>query len=713
VFRVDGEPGQDMLRTSPQLLTGVTVSDIERIGFSSQGTQAWVLAGYEIQINGRLFAANDNVGANARDANDAARLRLTELEAELQPLEVEFADLQSLIELGLATDADRTRLTEIEGALNPLRDEAARLTAQLDGRMAWYVEPDFRGPGRASPSVQSAAVTLLTADHQHAGTDNYVYFQTGGHRYLVSSPDAPFADGLGPQRMELDLQAGPLTAADLRGYGVGMLAAPHAAATAPDRWHPQRIVVEIDGRVVYDSDANALDRRSLEAVRVIPPAHVGEDGAVVVNTPNLRETTLWEAGRGIALDPDNGGVLPLPEESADDYPLAEPDPLDPGFDFPADDGFAGGDMGPFEPYPGEGFPGEGFPGGGFPGGFPIDPGFWDPGWGPMDLWFGVFLDWFDEVLPLPDDVPALGDPYQVDNIQFVGPEHQPADAFTVGWDVIGDETDIDHYRVELFKGKPNQNGTLIGDVTATDETIVPSGAGHYEITLPSGLGGGLDDDLYLVPVVTAIPSDPLAPPADRQLGYAKPLLPDIALPIDIFVPAPQYNFDNGAPGSAWLSPTDGPPAAGRAVWPFTKGEDQRATLLDHADEFGTNVALRPEAGDNSMAVSYVKFPVVGHCKVVAHAGFLGATDVAANHYKVEMKRTLQRIVPPIPPVNVSTSSGVIDVNETDLSVPLSYEFDTAALPPGQYLLHVQFIINDLSIDPATAAALYGVRLVRQ
>jgi hypothetical protein len=514
--------------------------------------------------------------------------------------------------------------------------------------------------------------------------------------------------------VELDLQAGPLTAADLRGFGVGMLAAPHAAAAAPDRWHPQRIVVEIDGRFVYDSDANALDRRSLEAVRVIPPAHFGEDGAVVVNTPNLRETTLWEAGRGIALDPDNGGALALPEESADNYPLAEPDPLDPGFDFPADDALAGGDMGLPELFPGEGFPGGGFPGGfpgGLPGGFPIDPGFWDPDWGPMDLWFGVFLDWYDDVLPLPDDVPALGDPYQVDNIQFVGPEHQPADAFTVGWDVIGDETDIDHYRVELFQGKPNQNGTLIGDATAADETTVPSGAGHYEITLPSGVGGGLDDDLYLVPVVTAIPSDPLAPPADRQLGYAKPLLPDIALPTDILIPAPEFDFNNGVAGSAWLSPTDDPPVAGRAVWPFTKGEDQRATLLDHAGEFGTNIAIRPDGADNQVIVTFRRLLASGDYKVVAHAGFLGATDTAGNHFKVQMKTRLVKLFTwdPYGPFE----DGPKDVFETDLSVPLQTEIDSTIIGAGTFLVTVELTINDLSIDPATAAALYGVRLVRQ
>jgi hypothetical protein len=227
------------------------------------------------------------------------------------------------------------------------------------------------------------------------------------------------------------------------------------------------------------------------------------------------------------------------------------------------------------------------------------------------------------------------------------------------------------------------------------------------------LGGGLDDDLYLVPVVTAIPSDPLAPPADRQLGYAKPLLPDIALPTDFLVPAPEFDFHDGADHSAWLSPTDDPPASGRAVWPFTKGEDQRATLLDHADEFGTNIAIRPDAADNQVIVTFTRPLVAGHHKVVAHAGFLGATDAAGNHYKVQMKTTVLKVLP-FPPASHGPFEDVTkDVFETDLSVPLETEFDTTAFGPGVYVAFVKITINDLTIDPAAPAALYGVRLVRQ
>ena len=41
----------------------------------------------------------------------------------------------------------------------------------------------------------------------------------------------------------------------------------------------------IDGRVTYDSEENPLDRNSLKAIRVIPPAHADENGRMVVDAP--------------------------------------------------------------------------------------------------------------------------------------------------------------------------------------------------------------------------------------------------------------------------------------------------------------------------------------------------------------------------------------------------------------------------------------------
>src|SRR5262249_30875317 len=143
------------------------------------------------------------------------------------------------------------------------------------------------------------------------------------------SPATPLTAGAGPRAFGLDLLAGPLTAADLRGWALGMLAHPNPFGRAPDRWHPQRLLVEIDGRTVYDSEENPLDRRSLEAIRLIPPAHRDQDGQLLVNTPIGRETFVWEAGKGMGLDPDQGDPLPLPDPKDAMFPQPEvPPPVD-------------------------------------------------------------------------------------------------------------------------------------------------------------------------------------------------------------------------------------------------------------------------------------------------------------------------------------------------------------------------------------------------
>jgi hypothetical protein len=88
--------------------------------------------------------------------------------------------------------------------------------------------------------VREAKVTVVTAPHSGADTRNYVYFQTGGHKYLLGSPTAPLTPDQGPQEFRLDLEAAPLTAADLRGYALGMLGHPSPYGDAPDRWHRRR-----------------------------------------------------------------------------------------------------------------------------------------------------------------------------------------------------------------------------------------------------------------------------------------------------------------------------------------------------------------------------------------------------------------------------------------------------------------------------------------
>src|SRR5262249_19621384 len=153
---------------------------------------------------------------------------------------------------------DTRHLEEVEKRLAELTPEKGRLEAQLQGQFPWYVAqvPKPSAASQDPAPVRSAKVKVLTCTHDGADTRNYVYFRTGGHKYLLGTPDRPLSGAYGLQEFPLDLERGPLTQDGLRGWAVGMLARPEPQGAVPDRWHPRRILVEIDGRVVYDSEEN-------------------------------------------------------------------------------------------------------------------------------------------------------------------------------------------------------------------------------------------------------------------------------------------------------------------------------------------------------------------------------------------------------------------------------------------------------------------------
>lgn len=95
------------------------VSDIRRIAFASRADHGWIISGYKIEINDKLFLSNDDVNANRRGLQDAARERLTELNRDLVPRQEELNDLQDLAIAGLATEEDQARLSELRESLTP------------------------------------------------------------------------------------------------------------------------------------------------------------------------------------------------------------------------------------------------------------------------------------------------------------------------------------------------------------------------------------------------------------------------------------------------------------------------------------------------------------------------------------------------------------------------------------------------------------------
>ena len=87
-FQSAGEGESDELHFSRQLLDGVKIADISRIGFASRGRTHWQLAGYEVKVNGEILAANDKVDLHCDEALNEWRFELADLESRIGPVDV-------------------------------------------------------------------------------------------------------------------------------------------------------------------------------------------------------------------------------------------------------------------------------------------------------------------------------------------------------------------------------------------------------------------------------------------------------------------------------------------------------------------------------------------------------------------------------------------------------------------------------------------------
>lgn len=757
-FDRKGEAGLDAFRTTAQLLAGVRVSDIARVGFASPGRSNWQLAAYEITINGKVFvsttvtappagspeanqkklagldekialARNDladlkdlvaaklagpddlkrqgdlekelaalltergkvdaqQVASNrARNAQDLARLKLVDVNQQLQPLQEELASIEALITAGLATVDDRKWLEDSRARIALLQTEKVRLEGQLQGQYPWYVDQAFRSPWRAGQSVQSARITLVTHDHVAADTRNYVYFRTGGRSYLLGSPDRPLTGHQGPQVFQLDLQAGPLLAADLRGWAVGMLGTAAPYGRTADRWHPRRVLVEIDGRLVYDSEDSGLDRVSLLSVRLIPPVHCGSDGKLISNLATGREVFLWEAGKGLGLS-DQSEILPLPGKDDPNYPLPEqglpetlPLPGDTGsgfpgeFDIPTDPGT--GDI----PAPPPGWvPGWWW----YPGGWWTPPGWMPPGW-----WLPPGWD------PFP-----WGNPFQINSVNITK-GWRSNDDFQVDWKVSGNEFEIKHYDVflvEVFPGK----AWPFGKVYLLAKTV-PPGMHSAMGTVPVAD----NPHLFLAPFVVGVPWNPAKLTDNARLGPARPVFPKFTSLASQPQVMPIFAYLNGGGGFGPVSFGGEPPGFTRAVWVAGQVESHTGLLFDNAAP-GYNLAFRPEPGDTEMRARLLKLNVTGKRRLVAHLAFLGGPG-GADNFKVDLTCVL------LDPIALTSKTYTKTVT-LDSAAPaltlLEQIVDTADIPSlNLCTLRIAFRVSGGTASPAHPPALLGVRLL--
>lgn len=730
-FRLAGESGQDVLQTTPQLLAGVRVSDIARVGFSSLGNGNWTLAGYQVTVNGKPLAAGTALSQRAQESQDNARFRLAELGVEIGPKQAVLAQLQALIETGLASDAEQDQRAQIETELKPLLAEKRRLEKQVEGEYPWFEDTSFRAAGRGDTLVASAKVTLVTQLHPGADTQNYVYFRTGGHKYLLGSHEQPLSGQSGPQEFELDTQAGPLTTGDLRGDALGMLGHPYPYGQAPDRWHPQRLLVEIDQRIVYDSDENPLDQKSLEAIRLIPPVHVDQD-ALVTNTPVSRETYVWEAGRGLGLDVATQSPLELPEPTDPAYPEPEPGTVEPSPEL-ADNTVPEGDPAGGEPFPGEDIPpddfgsaegegdlggpeddwnGGGWGGGGWGGG---GWGGWGGGWG-----------WPDDGGIVPD--PA-GEPVQVTNVR-IAEGSRTDDEFVVTWDATGDESTVARYEVYLIPVVPGDAGPLlmgesilIGEAGPGSGVIAPTALSVEQIGQVAPTPERRQE-LFLAPYVVAVPLDPTQDNTFSEPGPAKAILPAGAGPVPTTGLHRAWRDDN-ANGvvnlgelTLWadVQPVE-PETAGRAVWIVGEERSHNAILFDRHLPGAVNMGFRPEPGDTELRLRLRKDLVgpVAPQRIVAHIGF--RDPEAADGVTVELQARVYTglHVPvglPVPPQEkelLPPAGGIASP-----MVPLNVLVDPGPLPAGLYYLRIDFKVKGGGAQALThPPVLFGVRVLQE
>ena len=296
-----GEPGADELRTTPQLLADLKAGDLRQIGFASPARSAWVLDGYEIEVNGKLFAANDSVAHDAAGSRSGLQEAMRKLQPEHEQLAMQAADLAAYVATGLAGDADKEDLKKKQEALAKSAPPINALAARLAGAAPWYEEKNeaFKPAPTAGTPLKNVEITLVAGGGDRPGSRNPVYLWAGGLKYLLTSEADPLADASDPQTFALsedDLARSPLTKERLATIGIGMLGNDQRFSRTPDRAKLERIVVKGDGETLYDSETKPGDRQTLSGIWLQPPAHRDENDALVVDAATPTEPYLWKSG---------------------------------------------------------------------------------------------------------------------------------------------------------------------------------------------------------------------------------------------------------------------------------------------------------------------------------------------------------------------------------------------------------------------------------
>ncbi len=648
-FSVSGERGADALNTTPQLLADLEAGDLRTIGFASRGQSDWVLAGYRIEVNGKLLAANDSV--DRRPAETVAGTR-AELQAEIPAIEglaKAVADLETYVGSGLASDADKASLAAKREELAKVAGPMTGLVGQVTGSHPWYVEedPGFAAARAGGRFVRSVKVTVATGGGERPGSRNPVYLWAEGRKYLLSSENDPLADEAAPQVFEIaaaDLEISPLTRNDLTNVGIGMVGNEERFGEAPDRARVQRVVVEADGLEVFDSEKVAGDRSALAGFWLLPPAHFDAAGKIVENAATAGEVYLWKTGMVAPEVPapvTNEAEPPPPVTTADAIP---PPPLraplggilEPPFRRTTGDPFRLPFFRTFVPRP-----------------------------NPLATILASLL----VPIPAPGPLGAIISPARIAPGQAI---IRPGDAVTVQWNVIGSPAGVTFYQVDLFAVLPHRPVPQVGVAPLVRVLVPPTGAAleSTTVTLPNplpalpGVSAVESTQLYFWPVVTAMGAGGFPISAIGRPGSMLPLFPAGTNPPGVVGSPAAFNFGRGsffpplpsaappsfqfvslapAPPVPWSVMGTTPPApAAIASWsPLGEQPSSNAVVFDTYETFLTpaagfaayNTAVRP--GANQITVNFegsVPYPstasgaaaALNGYRVVGHVGYIGS-----------------------------------------------------------------------------------------
>ena len=542
------DAGLDALRTSQQLLDGVKCGDLQRIGFASQGRSDWVLAGYRIEVNGKLFAANGQVDARAQEKLASSRESLMKLLPEYE------------------TKTNATHLTDDEKAELKTQHALVRaLSGRVVGAVPWYEESNeaFKPAPPAGTKVESLRVTLTGGKGPQQGTRNPLYLVAGARKFLLSSEMDPLRDANEPQLFDLapfEVAMNPLTKEVLSAPGVGIIGSGAPGAKIPDRAELQSVKIEADGQVIYDSDTQPNDQKTLPALWLTPSAYFDETGDLVRPTVSAIEVPVWRAG--ITLP--GGAAALLPPEPPPLPPLVNVPPIPPLPPPPL--------LPPIRTV--------------LPGGLPL-PG----GGGLLPL-----LNALAQLLvPLPPPAAPL-----ISGVRIAPgtPIVCDGDAVTVNWTVGGDTSNITSWRVDLFAVLPHKAAPVLITPMATQTGFFP---GATSVVMPpinrAAIAGLLIPNsaealyLYVQPRVTAL--GPIGDVLTAANGSLLPLFPAGTTTANVGLkrggilppfglgnaPAPSFQVTPAVtpPFLTWQGMAAADPLAVRTVWRLT---------AEHGTHFG-------------------------------------------------------------------------------------------------------------------------------